>query len=94
MIPFIGSKTRASILSVFFNNPEKEYYLRQLERLTGYSAANIRREIIKLNTDGFFEFKTIGKMKLYKIRKDYPLYNEIESILKKTNGNLNNVGSL
>ena len=63
-IKTIKSKTRASILKLFFNTPEEEYYLRQIERLSGYSAGNLRREIIKLETDGLFSSRYIGKIKL------------------------------
>jgi predicted nucleotidyltransferase len=85
-IKFIKSKTKSAILELFFNNPEKEYYVRQLEKLTGYSAANIRREIIKLEADGLLRSRHIGKIKLYQLNKEYPLYNEIKNIITKTIG--------
>lgn len=85
-IKIIKSKTRASILSLFFNHPEDEYYLRQIESLTGYSVGNIRRELTRLKSDGLFSVKNIGKMKFYKLNKAYPLYNEIKNIIHKTVG--------
>ncbi len=85
-IKTIKSKTRASILKLFFNATEEEYYLRQIEKLTGYSAGNVRREIIKLESDGLFLSRFIGKIKLYKLNKKYPLYNEIKNIVRKTIG--------
>lgn len=85
-IKTIKSKTRASILKLFFNAPEEEYYLRQVEKLTGYSAGNLRREIIRLETDGLFLSRYIGKIKLYKLNKKYPLYSEIKNIVRKTIG--------
>jgi len=85
-IKIIKSKTRASILNLFFNHPGDEYYLRQIENLTGYSVGNIRRELTRLRSDGLFLAKNIGKMKFYKLNKKYPLYNEIKNIIKKTVG--------
>lgn len=85
-IKIIKSKTRASILELFFSNPEKEYYLRQIEDLSGYSVGNIRRELKKLESDGLFAARNIGKIKLYKLNKAYPLYNEIKNIIRKTIG--------
>lgn len=82
----IKSKTRASILQLFFNHPQEEYYLRQIEQLTGYSVGNIRREMNKLAADGLFLIRAIGKIKLYRLNKAYPLYNEIKSIISKTIG--------
>ena len=78
------SKTRAAILELFFNDPEKEYYLRQIEKLTGYSVGNIRREIITLEASGLFTHKMLGKIKLYKLNTDYSLYKEIKDIVRKT----------
>ena len=85
-VEIIKSKTRASILGLFFNNPEKEYYLRQIEQLIGYSAGNIRREISRLESDGLFLSRNMGNIKLYKLNTDYPLYNEIRNIIRKTIG--------
>jgi len=80
------SKTRAAILELFFSQPENEYYLRQIESLTGYSVGNIRREIIMLEADRLLLSRRIGKIKLFKLNKAYPLYNEIKSIIRKTIG--------
>jgi predicted nucleotidyltransferase len=85
-IPILKSKTRSSILETFFKDPEKEYYMRQLEEMTGYSVGNIRREMIRLQSDGIFHVRNIGNMKLYKLNKSYPLYDEIKNIVRKTLG--------
>jgi len=82
----LKSKTRSSILKTFFDNPDKEYYLRQLEGLTGYSVGNIRREMIRLEADGIFKSRNVGKTKSYGLNKDYPLYDEIKNIVRKTIG--------
>lgn len=86
MIQMIKSKTRSSILEIFFNEPDKEFYLRQLESLTGYSVGNIRREMIKLEKSGLFLSRTLGKIKLYRSNTLHPLYNEIKNIVSKTIG--------
>ena len=83
---FTRSKTRESVLALFFNDPEKEYYLRQLEKITGYSAGNIRREMIKFGSDGLLLSRNIGNLKLYRLNKECPVYNEIKGIIRKTIG--------
>lgn len=85
-LKIIKSKTRSSILALFFNHPGNEYYLRQIEGLTGYSVGNIRREMSNLEADGLFISRNIGRIKLYSLNKAYPLYNEIKSIIRKTIG--------
>lgn len=80
------SKTKTAILELFFNNPEKEHYLRQMERITGYSVGNIRREIVKLEKSDLFSSRILGKVKLYKLNTHHPIYNEIRNIVRKTIG--------
>jgi len=94
-LPFniLKSKTRASILRIFFNDPEKEYYLRQLEKLTGYSVGNVRREVLTLEAGGLLQVRYLGKVRLYKLNISYPLYNEIKGIIRKTVGIEGNIGS-
>ena len=86
MIEITKSKTKIAILELFFNEPRGEFYLRQLESITGYSVGNIRREMIKLEKSGLFLSRIMGKMKLYRLNTAYPFYNEIKNIVRKTIG--------
>lgn len=78
------SKTRRDILGLFFNDPEQEYYLRQIEKLIGYSVGNIRREMNNLEAEGLFTHRMLGNIKLYRLNKSYPIYNEFKEIIRKT----------
>lgn len=80
------SKTRTAIMKLFFNDPEQEYYLRQIEKLIGYSAGNIRREMVNLEGEGLFTHRMLGNIKLYRLNKSYPIYNEFKEIIRKTIG--------
>jgi predicted nucleotidyltransferase len=80
------SKTRRAILELFFNHPESEYYLRQIENITGYSVGNIRREMLRLEKGGLFVSRILGNLKLYKLKTNNPIYNEIKNIIRKTIG--------
>lgn len=84
IIQITKSKTRIAILELFFNDPEKEYYLRQIEKLTRYSVGNIRRDMTALESSGLFTYRMLGKMKLYKLNPSYALYKEIKDIIRKT----------
>ena len=86
MIEITKSKTKIAILGLFFNEPAGEFYLRQLESITGYSVGNIRREMMKLEKSGLFLSRIMGKMKLYRLNVAHPLYNEIKNIVRKTIG--------
>lgn len=77
---------RRDLLRLFFSNPEKEYYLRELERDLGYSVANIRRDLLKLERQGLFRTRRHGNRVYYSLNQKYPLFGELKSIVFKTIG--------
>jgi len=89
MIPSLyisKSKIRESLLVLFFTNPQKKYYLRELERLLGFSAGSIRRELLKFANDNLFKTERTGNLLYYSLNKDHPLFDELKSIISKTAG--------
>lgn len=82
----LNSKLRRRLLALFFTNPEKRYYVRQLESLLGFSAGNIRNELLRLKEGNLFETEQEGNLVFYKLNTNHPLYSEIKSILAKTIG--------
>jgi len=83
---FTKSKTRKAILELYFNNPEKKYYLRQLERITGFPVSNIRREMLKLEKTGLFKKEKQGNQVYYFLNTNSPIFNDVKNILDKTIG--------
>lgn len=75
------SKQRRELLTLFFANEEKEYYLRELERMTGISVGNVRRELNKLLEDRLFTTRKRGNLLLYRLNTKHPHYNELKKIL-------------
>ncbi len=80
------SKLRSKILQLYFSHPEKEYYLRELERRLNKPVAYIRRELLNLEKAGLFVSQFKGKQKYFRLNKKYPLYQEIKKIVFKTIG--------
>lgn len=80
------SKVRRELLRLYFTNPEKKYYLRELERTLGFPVGNIRRELLKLEKAGLFEKKLQGNLTYYSLNKKHPLFKELKSIVFKTVG--------
>jgi predicted nucleotidyltransferase len=74
------------LLALFFTNPDRSYYLRELQRMLGYSAGNIRRELLKLQSGRLFETKQTGNLLYYSLNGKHPLFHEIKSIVQKTIG--------
>ena len=80
------SKIRRDLLALFFSNPSQRYYLRQLERTLGYSAGNIRRELLKFQKDDLFITERAGNLLYYSLNTEHPLFEELKSIVFKTVG--------
>jgi predicted nucleotidyltransferase len=80
------SKLREDLLTLYFTNHDKKYYLRELERILNYSVGNIRRELIKLESAGLFLSEKKGNQLYYYLNQSYPLFDELKSIIFKTSG--------
>ena len=80
------SKLREELLTLYFFNPNKKYYLRELERILNFPVGNIRRELIKLESTGLFLSESKGNLVYYYLNQSYPLFEELKSIIFKTSG--------
>jgi len=97
----LKSNLRRKIITLFYTNPEEKYYVRQLERLTGFPASNISSDLRRLNKDHLFNTEKVGNVLLYQINKEHPLYPELKNIIYKTTGlneairdNLNSISNI
>lgn len=86
LLSITKSKLREELLALYFTNPDKKYYLRELERILKFSVGNIRRELIKLKSTGLFLSESKGNLVYYYLNKSYPLFEELKSIIFKTSG--------
>lgn len=89
-----GSKTRLKLLQIFFREPDKASYMRELARLADTQLNAVRRELLKLERLGLVsevevdlsEIREIGteRSKYYKLQKDSLLYAELKNLLIKS----------
>ncbi len=80
------SKIRQDLLTLFFTNQSQKYYLRELQRILGYSAGSIRRELLKFQKDNLFNTQKVGNLLYYSLNTKHPLFKELKSIISKTIG--------
>lgn len=80
------SKIRQDILTLFFTNISKKYYLRELQRILGHSAGSIRRELLKFQKDNLFNTDRVGNLLYYTLNTKHPLFKELRAIVCKTVG--------
>ncbi len=79
----ITSKTRVKLLLKFFLNPGNSAHLRGLENEFGESSNAIRLELNRLEEANMLTSETQGNRKLFKVNQQHPLYDEINSIVRK-----------
>lgn len=79
----ISSKTRIKLLLKFFLNSSTRAYLRGLEEEFGESTNAIRVELNKLEKLGMIESEVEGNKKYFTANKKHPLFDDINSIVKK-----------
>ena len=81
-----SSRVRVEILSVFLMNPERELYLREVERLTGEDYKNVSMELRNLEEIGLLSSRNEGNLKYFSLNKEFVIYEELKSIFMKTKG--------
>lgn len=74
------------ILTLFLLNPEKEYYIRQVERLVGKNYALVRKELARLEAFGLLRSETKGNQMYYTVDRNFFLYPELQRLVLKTEG--------
>ena len=86
MLDKLFSSTRAELLSLFFNNPDNKFYLREIARHIGKDAAGIKRELDSLVNIGLLAREKRGVQKYYSAEKNSPIYSEMKGLIFKTTG--------
>ncbi|MFH1890753.1 MAG: nucleotidyltransferase domain-containing protein [Candidatus Kuenenbacteria bacterium] len=82
----INSSINKKILGLYFSNPQKKYYLRELSRILDIDPSNLSKKLKQLEKEGFFLSATKGIEKYFYLNQKHPLFEELKSIISKTEG--------
>lgn len=82
----IPSKVRVKLLTLFLLNPESEFYVREIVRMTGENINGVRRELANLESFGLLVGKRRGNQRYFTVDRDFFLYNDLQQIVLKTEG--------
>ena len=80
------SKIRQKILSRFFANEGRRFYINEMARLVNTTQGTCRRELNKLVDMGVLTTTKEGNLLYYRVNKQTPLYREFSAIIQKTIG--------
>jgi Fe2+ or Zn2+ uptake regulation protein len=78
-----GSKTRVKLLSLFYNNPERPFYVREITRKIDEQINSVRRELQNLLNIGIVRSVNQGNRLYYEINQKYKFHKELQSIFSK-----------
>jgi DNA-binding transcriptional ArsR family regulator len=84
MINSLLSKTKRRLLALLLLNPDRQFYLIEIARLTGISQGTLHREIKSLVADGILLSEKRGNQTFYSANRTNPIYEELRGILFKT----------
>lgn len=75
-----GSKSRVKLLHLFFNNPEKSFYVREITRIIDEQINSVRRELANMLKIGIIISEESDNKLFYKTDNKYKYFNELRSI--------------
>ena len=67
-----GSKTRTKLLSLFFGNPERSFYVREMTRVIEEQINSVRRELLNLEGIGIIKNETYDNKVYYSANTKHP----------------------
>jgi len=85
-MPIKFTKNQTLVMEIFFNNPEKSYYLRELAKILGKQPGVFQKDINALVAKNILLSERVANSRFFKLNKEYALYSEIKSIFFKTVG--------
>jgi predicted nucleotidyltransferase len=82
----LRSKPRQRLLAYYFTNPTARLHLRDLADRLSVDPSNLSRELQHLGREGLFRSEVSGRQKYFQLNREYPLFDEVRSIVAKTIG--------
>jgi len=68
------TKNQTLILEIFYNHPEKSYYLREIARLMGKEPGVFQRDINKLTENKILISKYKANSRFFRLNQSHPFF--------------------
>ncbi len=75
-----GSKTRVKLLQLFYSNPNRSFYVREITRKIDEQINSVRRELANLLSIGIISSDTNNNRLYYEVNQDYEYYQPLGAI--------------
>jgi hypothetical protein len=75
-----GSKTRVKLLQLFYSNPNRSFYVREITRKIDEQINSVRRELSNLLSIGIITSDANNNRLYYEVNQDYEYYQPLAAI--------------
>jgi len=75
-----GSKTRVKLLKMFYSNPNRSFYVREITRKIDEQINSVRRELSNLLSIGIIASDTTNNRLYYEVNQEYEFYKPLAAI--------------
>jgi len=75
-----GSKTRVKLLQLFYGNPNRSFYVREITRKIDEQINSVRRELANLLSIGIISSDTNNNRLYYEVNQKYDYYEPLSAI--------------
>jgi predicted nucleotidyltransferase/predicted transcriptional regulator len=86
LVDIVGSRSRAEVFRLLFEQPGTELYLREIHRRSGLSIRPIQEELANLEARGLIKTRKDGNRTYYSANTQHPLFPEVRGLVEKTTG--------
>jgi len=78
--------SQSRVFRWLFGQPERQFHLSELRRLTGLGSASLQRELNRLAEAGLVHSERIGNLRRFQANPQSPVYRELIALTRKTLG--------
>lgn len=75
-----GSKTRVKLLQLFYSNPNRAFYVREITRTIDEQINSVRRELANLLSIGIIKSDTNNNRLYYEVNQEYHFHQPLSAI--------------
>ena len=79
-----GSKTRVKLLQLFYSNPNRSFYVREITRKIDEQINSVRRELANLLSIGIISSETNNNRLYYEVNQEYEYFDPLSTIFGNT----------
>lgn len=78
-----GSKTRVKLLRLFFSNPNRSFYVREITRIVDEQINSVRRELANMLSLGIITSDSSNNKLYYEVNQDYEHFKSLQSMFSE-----------